>query len=221
MKILAATACLAILFTIHPVHGAKAAPCDNKGSSDRLHYGSNVSGESVTICAEYWWPKVNTVVKPKPAPATPTKVDPNWFVVTPTKPKAFSTSKTSLSPDQLFEVDTNASVHQLKKVLIGRFTQVRFTPVKVFWRFGDHQASVGKTVLHSFKNSGTYSVYATVSYAVKFRFIGTTKWISEPRTLSIKTNSLTFRVSNSAPKVSGGRPLLVFYDCGEIQRTGC
>ncbi len=214
-------ACMAILFAIQGSQHAQAMSCDNRGATDRLHYGSHVSGDQVTICAEYWWPPV--VGKPvvSPVKTTTTPVKPNSFVVTPLKPKAFTASPHELTVGQVFSVQTSAAAHQRKNTLLGRLAIVRFTPTRTSWNFGDGARGVALNPAHKFKSPGTFRVQALVYYGVKFRFVGTTRWILDPRGISLQTNFITFKVSVEPPKPSMGQALLVLFDCFGSQRKGC
>jgi hypothetical protein len=221
---LLASLCLAILFWSHAGPPAQAMSCDNRGVQDRLHFGSNVSGEKVTICAEYWWPPI--VGNPKPAPkkvkpGIPQKVQPKFFVVTPQKPYAFTSGPQSIELGQEITVATSATTHLRKNVLLGRLALVRFTPIRTTWSFGDGRKSFAARPTHSYRSVGLFTVRAVVSYSVKFRFVGTTKWLVDPRGISLQTNALTFRVKKPLPKPRAGRPLLVLFDCQPIQRLGC
>jgi hypothetical protein len=223
MNHFAGAICLAIVFVLNFGHSAHAMGCDNRGATDRLHYGSKVSGDQVTICAEYWWPQVVGPVKKSTQPVkkfTP-KVDPNSFVVTPSKPKAFSYSERILRVGQVFAVATTAATHERKKLLIGRLAIVRFTPQKTLWSFGDGHRAISNATVHAFEIPGHFSVRARVTYGVKFRFLGSTKWFDDPRGIAIQTNTLTFEVPNSPAKQLAKTPRLVYFDCETTQRLGC
>lgn len=218
------SACLAILFLVPSGPPARAMSCDNKGNQDRLHYGSNVAGEKVTICAEYWWPKL--IGKPAPTPkkkppTSPQKIQPKYFVVSPLKPRAFTSGTRTLEISQPFTVATTASSHIRKNTLLGRLAVVRFTPVRTVWSFGDGRRSSIVRPTHSFSSPGSYSARAVVSYSVKFKFVGTTRWITDPRGISLQTNPLVFRVRRADTKPSAGKPLLVLFNCQPVQRLGC
>ncbi len=217
-------ACMAIVFVGQGVNHAHAMSCDNRGASDRLHYGSRVAGDQVTICAEYWWPPVvgKPVTPPvKKPPVSQPKVDPNFFVVTPLKPRAFSSSARQLAVGEVFGVETSAATHQRKNTLLGRLAIVRFTPTRTSWDFGDGTKGVAATPVHNFKAAGTFRVRALVYFAVKFRFVGSTRWILDPRGIALQTNYLTFKVSESLVKPKAGKLLLVLFDCFGSQRKGC
>ena len=220
-----ASACIAILFLLPHSQPAQAMSCDNKGAKDRLHYGSNVSGEKVTICAEYWWPPV--VGKPAPVapvpkkPVTPVKVQPNFFVVTPQKPYAFTSGPRTIEVGDEITVSTSAMSHTRRNVLLGRLAVVRFTPIRTSWSFGDRAKGIAVTGRHSFRSPGLFSVQALVDYSVKFRFVGSTLWINDPRGITLPTNPLAFRVRRASVKPKVGKPLLVLFDCLGIQRLGC
>jgi hypothetical protein len=219
-----ASVCLAILFWGHAGPPAYAMSCDNRGAQDRLHFGSKVSGEKVTICAEYWWPPIVGKPKPAPKPVTPSapqKVQPKFFVVTPQKPYAFTSGPQSILLGQEVAVATSAASHLRKNVLLGRLALVRFTPVRTTWSFGDGRKSYATRPTHSFLSPGLFTVRAMVSYSVRFRFVGTTTWLVDPRGINLQTNPLAFRVKKPDPKPKAGRPLLVLFDCQNIQRHGC
>lgn len=219
-----ASLCLAILFWSHSGPPARAMSCDNRGAQDRLHFGSNVSGEKVTICAEYWWPPVVGKPQPAPKPVTPSvpqKVQPKFFVVTPQKPYAYTSGPQSVELGQEISVATTAASHLRKGVLLGRLALVRFTPVRTTWTFGDGRRSYATRPSHTFRSVGLFAVRAVVNYSVKFRFVGTTTWLADPRGISLQTNPLTFRVKKPTPKPKAGRPLLVLFDCLAFQRLGC
>lgn len=219
-----ASLCLAILFWVPTGPPARAMSCDNRGAQDRLHFGSNVSGEKVTICAEYWWPPVVGKPQPAPKPVTPSvpqKVQPKFFVVTPQKPYAFTSGPQVIELGQSISVATTAASHLRKGVLLGRLALVRFTPLRATWTFGDGRKSYATRPSHTFRSVGLFTVRAVVNYSVKFRFVGTTTWLADPRGISLQTNPLTFRVKKPTPKPKYGRPLLVLFDCLTIQRLGC
>lgn len=219
-----ASLCLAVLFWGHAGPPAYAMSCDNRGAKDRLHFGSNVSGEKVTICAEYWWPPIvgNPKPAPKPvAPSVPQKIQPKFFVVTPQKPYAFTSGPQSIELGQDITVATSAASHLRKNVLLGRLALVRFTPIRTTWSFGDGRKSYATRPTHNFRSAGLFTVRAVVSYSVKFRFVGTTTWLVDPRGINLQTNPLAFRVKKPDPKPKVGRPVLVLFDCQNIQRLGC
>ena len=219
-----ATLCLALFFFSHGDPSARAMTCDNRGASDRLHFGSKVSGANVTICAEYWWPKVSQKQRPATQPKKPITVQkpvPKFFVVTPLRPRAFTPGSTSVTVSERFAVATSAASHFRKNTLLGRLAVVRFTPIRTVWSFGDGEKRSGFRATHSFRSKGTFTVRAVVTYSVKFRFVGTTDWLIDPRGITLQTNPLIFRVRKDANKPAPGKPLLVLYDCQPIQRAGC
>jgi hypothetical protein len=219
LRSIAAT-CIAIWFAVLGGHYAHAMSCDNRGAADRLHYGSSVSGDKVTICAEYWLPPGSKAVSKQPSGPAP-KVDPYSFVVSPEKPRAIAFGSRSLTVGDSFVVTTTASSHLRKGVLMGRLALVRFTPTRVSWFFGDGARGVADSPSHFFKTPGVFGVGATVTYAVRFQFVGATEWIHDPRSIELETNVLRFTVSTDVANVSKGRPLLVLYDCFGSQRKGC
>ena len=214
---------MAILFVFNRPELATAMSCDNRGASQRLHYGSNVLGDKVTICAEYWWPKLANppLVKAKPQPAKPIPIDPNWFVVTPVKPRAQVLGAQHLEPKSIAKVTTSAANHLVKKIIIGRLAMVQFRPIEVRWQFGDRSGAIGNDQSHSYDKAGTYLAQAVVTYAIRFRFLGSTKWINEPRNIALRTNLLRFVVSDQPLKQGSGRPYLVYFDCLSVHRAGC
>ena len=212
--------CIAIWFAVLGGHYAHAMSCDNRGVADRLHFGSNVSGDKVKICAEYWLPPGTKNVSKGPA-GPPPKVDPYSFVVSPEKPRAITFGSRSVSVGKEVVVTTTASSHLRKGTLMGRLAYVRFTPIHVNWFFGDGTRGVGDSPSHSFGAPGVYGIGASVTYAVRFRFVGATKWIHDPRGIKLPTNVLRFSVSEPPPTAENGRPLLVLFNCFGSQRKGC
>jgi hypothetical protein len=212
--------CIAIWFAVLGGHYAHAMSCDNRGVADRLHYGSNVSGDKVKICAEYWLPPGSKVISKAPA-GPPPKVDPYSFVVSPEKPRAIAFGPRSLAVGEEFVVTTTASSHLRKGTLMGRLALVRFTPIRVSWFFGDGARGVADSPSHVFMAPGVYGVGALVTYAVRFQFVGATEWIHDPRGIQLETNVLRFSVSEPSPAGKNGRPLLVLFTCFGSQRKGC
>jgi hypothetical protein len=200
---------------------ANAMACDNRSSKDKFHYGSQVEGRQVRICAEWWLdlPKTKPVQNPKPIPKP--AVDPYSFVVSPIIPKAFTYTDLPIRPGQLIAFETTATLHQKTGTLLGKSAIVRFTPIQVTWSFGDGGRTRGSIVQHAYLKLGRFAVTAAVTYAVKFRFKGTTRWLADPRGILLETNRLRIPVVESSNPGRDQMPRLVNFDCQNFQYLGC
>ena len=207
-KSLVALASVALVFLLP--HGALAAmSCDRVGAKSQLHYGSQVGGQQVRICGEYW---LKFAPKPVAKPTGPPKVYPKSFVARPLTPAVFRDGSEAVAVHQSLDFWQNAIAHSRENMLMGFRTEVRFRPVVIVWEFSDRWKHIGLKASHAFAKPGVHWVRVQVTYAVKYRFIGGTKWIREPRTITINSPKLAIRVSEK-PIVKGGRLLLVRHDC--------
>lgn len=199
----------------------QAMDCDNRANQDKFHYGSRVQGEQVRVCAEWWIDAPKTKPAPNSKPVPKPAVDPFSFVVTPAKPKAIAISPLSIAVGQYVSLTTTATVHNRIGTLMGRRAVVRFIPTLVNWVFGDGARQRAASVDHLFASPGRYAAQAIVNYAVKIRFVATTRWLADPRGIQLATNRLVVTVSASAATGKKGRPLLVNFDCRNFQYLGC
>jgi hypothetical protein len=135
---------------------------------------------------------------PKPAPKPVPKP-----VAAPATPKTFASSSSgvsistsseevSFSPAPVFVYSSagkaevgqpvgfwaNASTHFKSGTLLGKATDVRFTPVQTSWITGQGQSGVGASISLAFENSGSVEVAATVTYSVSYQIAGASGWVS-------------------------------------------
>jgi hypothetical protein len=116
----------------------------------------------------------------------------------------------------------NASVDVQSGALLGSQAQVRFTPGRFTWDYGDGaqrtSANGGATwaqlrvpefsptsTSHVFQNTGTFSVSATVTYAAEYRFAGQ-PWQSISGSLQTPAQAFTVVVGDA-------KTVLVDQDC--------
>ena len=199
---------VAIVFTL-PSNAHAAMPCDRVGAKSQLHYGSQVSGSSVRICGEYW---LKFAPKPAPKPVGPPKVYPKSFVAMPSAPAVVHAGPAVLSLGESVNFRHTAVTHSREGLLMGFRTEVRFRPVKVLWLFGGSSVQAGQTISRAFATPGLHNVRVRVTYAVKFRFLGGTNWLKEPRTITLTSRPIVVRVVEKTLAPSG-RVILVRRDC--------
>jgi hypothetical protein len=213
----------AIAFTSLAPANAHAAPnCDRTGEASALHYGSKVEGQNVRVCAEYWLQFIPAPSKPaaKKTNPIPWKPLPTSLVVTPASPRIIRKEFGAAQFGQLLHFDTSALTHSRQGYLMGYRTEIRFRPISVTWSVSDGTSLSGLSLDHTFLKPGLYRIRASVRYAVKFRFIGGTDWIREPRRIDLKAAPVLVRVVSSP--VRSKRPVLVYHSCREAPMAlGC
>jgi hypothetical protein len=72
----------------------------------------------------------------------------------------------------------NASTHFKSGILLGKVTDVRFTPVQTSWITDQGQSGVGASISLAFENEGSVEVAATVTYSVSYQIAGASGWVS-------------------------------------------
>ncbi|MSZ20754.1 MAG: hypothetical protein F2608_01965 [Actinobacteria bacterium] len=72
----------------------------------------------------------------------------------------------------------NASTHFKSGILLGKVTDVRFTPVQTSWITDQGQSGVGAAISLAFANEGSVEVAATVTYSVSYQIAGASGWVS-------------------------------------------
>ena len=125
-----------------------------------------------------------------------------------------------LSVGQQASFTSSAVQHYRAGKLLGVPTEVRFTPISVFWNFGDGNSGSGSYVPHTFSSTGTHQVQVRVVYAVSYRVRGSLTWIAEPDSISV-ADDLLVDVSAGASHPSNAavnsgantKVLLVGQDC--------
>ena len=170
-------------------------------------------------------PVIKPLSKPKPvaaplAPSVPTKssfsestVISDGEVSFSPAPISVSSSATSATIGQSVDFWANASTHYKSGMLLGKATDVRFTPVKTIWSSGQGQSGVGASMSFAFSRPGTVGVAATVTYVVDYQISGASGWesggeisVSDAVELSIESADASVPVvlpnsSPSPPKV--------------------
>lgn len=72
----------------------------------------------------------------------------------------------------------NASTHYKTGILLGKVTDVRFTPVQTSWTTDEGQSGVGSSISLAFYNAGSIEVAASVTYSVSYQIAGASGWVS-------------------------------------------
>jgi hypothetical protein len=85
--------------------------------------------------------------------------------------------------------------HYKTGVLLGKVTDVRFTPLQTVWTSDDGQTAVGGSISLAFEDIGNVEVAATVSYAVAYQIAGASGWVSSGE-ISI-SDSLAIMIEDS------------------------
>jgi hypothetical protein len=126
-----------------------------------------------------------------------------------------SNQKPLLNEPVLFAA--SSQLHFRTATLLGRLAEVRFTPERVSWMFGDGSASEGVNVNHAFSRAGSYLVSARVFYEADYRFSGGLVWISGGVISLTDKVLLEIAVAKGAepPAVVSNRVLLVAKNCLE------
>jgi hypothetical protein len=113
-------------------------------------------------------------------------------------PISLAASQTSASAGQAVSFWANASTHYKSGVLLGKVTDVRFTPIQTLWNSEDGQTGVGGSISFAFENSGSIEVFASVTYAVAYQIAGASGWNSSGE-ISV-SDSIAIRV-DEAPEL--------------------
>jgi hypothetical protein len=72
----------------------------------------------------------------------------------------------------------NASTHYKTGFLLGKITDVRFTPIHTAWSSDRGQSGAGASISLSFELPGRVEVGASVTYAVAYQISGASGWVS-------------------------------------------
>lgn len=71
-----------------------------------------------------------------------------------------------------------SSVHYKYGTLLGKATDVRFSPIETSWSFGDGDSADGAVTTHGFADEGIFDVVAHIRYAVDYQISGASSWVS-------------------------------------------
>lgn len=204
---------------------ASAATCSVAGGqSGRLKYSGQLGVGSATVCGNQLWKLVGKPSKPvKPIkrtkPYKPIKLD-HQFTVNPDRPTV-SVDSTKVSVGQLVSLVGHSVRHTRNRMLLWYPAQVRFLPKQFDWTFADGSRASGLLQNHSWVRSGTYAVKLVVGFAVKYRIIGKSTWVSLPGLVysSSVPQNITVAV---LPQSASSKVVLVHWNCLEKQKViGC
>lgn len=134
---------------------------------------------------------------PKPAPkpvavSTPPKTPAKSTVTTASTTSATSSGEVSFSPApiSLSSSETRAQVgqevtfwaeastHYKTGLLLGKVTDVRFTPFDTEWSSDQGHDGIGAAIALVFDDAGSVEVMASVTYAVAYQISGASGWVS-------------------------------------------
>jgi hypothetical protein len=104
---------------------------------------------------------------------------------------------------------TNAATHYKTGLLLGKVTDVRFTPIQTVWNSDRGHSGVGASITLAFYDAGTAEVSASVTYSVAYQIAGASGWVdggeitvSDSVSLSIEeVKSAALEASQSPAKV--------------------
>lgn len=113
-------------------------------------------------------------------------------------PISLAASQTSVSVGQEVSFWANSSTHYKSGVLLGKVTDVRFTPIQTVWISEDGQTGVGGSISFAFADSGSIEVFASVTYAVSYQIAGASGWVSSGE-ISV-SDSIAIRI-DEAPEL--------------------
>ena len=223
---LALSLCLAIVFPAidSPIksHGATCKVAG--GQSGALKYSGQVGSISAKVCGNEIWkllPKPKKPVKKKPSSNPPKKVIwKNEITAVPRAPGFLRSNSGVLLVGEAIDLTALAKVHTKNSLLLWYPTQVRFHPKAYYWDFGDGTDSQSPLVAHAWSRNGTYSVRLSVGYAVDYRIVGKSAWISLPGIIT--TNAAPQLVQVGEARLGRQRVVLVHWNCLQrIQAVGC
>ena len=98
---------------------------------------------------------------------------------------------------------TNAATHYKSGLLLGKVTDVRFTPIQTVWASDQGPAGVGASITLAFEDSGAAEVSASVTYSVAYQIAGASGWVdSGDITVSDSVSLSIEAVTRAAPEAS-------------------
>jgi hypothetical protein len=133
-------------------------------------------------------PAAKPAPKPVAAPVVPKVLavsNPGVSILTASEEASFSPTPLTVSSSasaaalgQSVGFWANAATHYKTGVLLGKVTEVRFTPVQTSWATDQGQSAVGASVSFAFENEGSVEVAASVTYSVSYQISGASGWVS-------------------------------------------
>ncbi len=122
-------------------------------------------------------PTLTTLVTVVTTPSV-TTVDVGSVSFTPAAMSA-SVSDSSLRVGQPAIFSADPFAHFRTGTILGRATEVSFTPSSVSWSFSDGGEASGANASHSFASSGSKTAIASVTYSVAYRFVAGGGWVTQ------------------------------------------
>ena len=93
-------------------------------------------------------------------------------------PISLSSSESRAQVGQAVTFWASTSTHYKTGLLLGKVTDVRFTPIETLWSSDQGHAGVGGSVTLVFDDSGSVEVMASVTYAVAYQISGASGWVA-------------------------------------------
>lgn len=93
-------------------------------------------------------------------------------------PISLSSSETRAQVGQEVTFWSSTSTHYKTGLLLGKVTDVRFTPIETLWSSDQGHTGVGGAVSLVFDDSGSVEVMASVTYAVAYQISGASGWVA-------------------------------------------
>ncbi len=151
------------------------------------------TGDTVTVCAAWLVAATGTgngSANREPAPPKKVDLKPQTTVkqvpqrrfmsATPNRPFIKTNVFESITPGAQALLASTATRHQHLALLLGKPTQLRFTPVSYRWTLGDGTSSTRSQIRHRYKTPGRYTVRMSVTYASDVRVLPKSQWIRLP-----------------------------------------
>jgi hypothetical protein len=202
--------------------------CRNTGPKDRsLSLGSQVDGKIFTVCADQFATKKVAHKKRQSVKVTRVKpnakVNPKGQVVfsyrkvgnstrvsfKPVPPRAKRVTAGEIRVGQAVDFEIDRAIKLGASYVFGSRLGVRFTPIGAKVKFSDGSAFDSFKPSHRFRQEGTYTLTALVTYRVEYRRLVSgeyvnkkgARWVREPETIRLASNPVTVQIGNGATVV--------------------
>jgi hypothetical protein len=116
-------------------------------------------------------------------------------------PLSLSASATRAAVGQEVNFWTSASTHFKTGSLLGKVTEVRFTPIQTLWSSDEGHSGSSGSISLAFDKPGNVEVAATVKFAVAYQIAGASAWVSSGDILV--SDSITLLIEGSSEGASG------------------
>ncbi len=93
-------------------------------------------------------------------------------------PLSLSASATRAAVGQEVGFWSNASTHYKTSSLLGKVTEVRFTPIRTKWSSDEGHSGSSGSISLAFDKPGNIELAATVTFAVAYQIAGAAAWVS-------------------------------------------